>query len=286
MKSSDVEETFVGKTGALSSPTPDDRAEAGVRGEVALGSARTISSAGEPKSAEERGGEPPIRALRSKPRPSSAPYYQDDSVTIYHGDCQQVLPDISADVVLTDPPWKMKAERPGPVLITGGERAHELWGEVAPLLLAKRLLLWLPVHEDPRPWLNPIPTWPYLRLIYIRRAIPGYFGRVLMDGEVIHALGDWPGSRKGRRVIPGGMSITYVASDRENGHPGPRSLIAARWLLEWWSDPGDTVVDPFMGSGTTLRAAKDLGRKSIGIEIEERYCEIAANRMGQEVLAL
>ncbi|KKN02544.1 hypothetical protein LCGC14_1116530, partial [marine sediment metagenome] len=70
------------------------------------------------------------------------------------------------------------------------------------------------------------------------------------------------------------------------GHPGPRSLIATRWLLEWWSDEGDTILDPFMGSGTTLRAAKDLCRKAIGIEIEERYCEIAAKRMSQSVMDL
>ena len=85
-------------------------------------------------------------------------------------------------------------------------------------------------------------------------------------------------------VIPGGMSITYMRNDRLNGHPGPRSLIATRWLLGWWSDADEAVLDPFMGSGTTLRAAKDLGRKAIGIEIEERYCEMTAERLAQEVL--
>ena len=69
-------------------------------------------------------------------------------------------------------------------------------------------------------------------------------------------------------------------------HPAPRHLKHVRWLVNWFSESDDVILDPFMGSGTTLRAAKDLGRKSIGIEIEERYCEIAAKRMSQQVMKL
>ena len=70
------------------------------------------------------------------------------------------------------------------------------------------------------------------------------------------------------------------------GHPAPKPLGLFRLLIERWSMTDTTILDPFMGSGTTLRAAKDLGRRAIGIEIEERYCEIAAKRMSQLAMSL
>jgi site-specific DNA-methyltransferase (adenine-specific) len=209
------------------------------------------------------------------------PYYDHLGITIYHGDCREILPLLpTVDVVLTDPPWPLAHAE----LMAGNNRAAELFSEIAPLLRAKRLIVWLAIHNDPRLFLNALPAWPYLRAVYIRRAIPGYNGRVLLDGEMVHVLGEWPPARAGRMVIPGGLSITYAEKDRENGHPGPRSLIATRFLVKWWSDEGDVFLDPFMGSGTVLCAAKELKRRAIGIEIEEKYCEIAAKRLSQEVL--
>jgi DNA modification methylase len=76
------------------------------------------------------------------------------------------------------------------------------------------------------------------------------------------------------------------ASIKIKGHTTPKPVSPWQWLILSFSDPNNVICDPFMGSGTTLRAAKDLGRKAIGIEIEEKYCEIAVNRLRQEVLAL
>ena len=88
--------------------------------------------------------------------------------------------------------------------------------------------------------------------------------------------------RAGLGALPTGRILTEAGAD--NGHPCAKPLLAWRWLLEKVSEPNDLILDPFMGSGTTLRAAKDLGRRAIGIEIEEKYCEIAVKRLAQEVL--
>lgn len=209
-------------------------------------------------------------------------YYQDEDVTIYHGDSRVILPSLDpVGLILTDPPWPLTRD-----VLEGSTRAVELWSEVCPLFKAKRMLIWIGIHYDPRMFLNPLADWPYLRAIYIRRAVPGHFGRVLMDGEAIFALGEWPASKPGARVIPGGIQITYRSDDRVAFHPCPRSLIATRWLVKWWSEPEDVILDPFMGSGTTLYAAKYMGRKSIGIEVNEKYCELTAQRLSQRQLEL
>jgi len=73
----------------------------------------------------------------------------------------------------------------------------------------------------------------------------------------------------------------------DDGHPCPKPLDLMRWVVERVSvERAEVILDPFAGSGTTLRAAKDLGRRAVGIELEERYCEIAANRMAQEAMPL
>jgi site-specific DNA-methyltransferase (adenine-specific) len=113
----------------------------------------------------------------------------------------------------------------------------------------------------------------------------GYRGRLGHTGDVGYLFGAPPASRKGAHIIPGRM--TDASNDgKQADHPCPRKVRHVEWLVQWWSEPDDTVLDPFMGSGTTLLAAKNLGRRAIGIEIEERYCEDAARRCSQEVLDL
>jgi len=77
-----------------------------------------------------------------------------------------------------------------------------------------------------------------------------------------------------------------MANKEYKWHPTQKPIPVMRWCIQQAPDETVTILDPFMGSGTTLRAAKDLGRKAIGIEVEERYCEIAAKRMSQSVMAL
>lgn len=106
----------------------------------------------------------------------------------------------------------------------------------------------------------------------------------LADGSTVKSQG----AKIGRLVPEFGLRknwwiVSNPYTGETKGHPAPMSKQLVADHIHTWSNPGEIVLDPFAGSGTTLRAAKDLGRKAIGIEIEERYCEIAAKRLSQEV---
>jgi len=208
------------------------------------------------------------------------PYYDYAGITIYHGDCREVLPGLSADSLITDPVWTNSHDG-----LEGWDRPEALLREAlsaAPSV--KRLAIWLGCGTDPR-MLRSVPDrWPFLRVSYLRRAIPGYNSRTLVSGDVLYGFGEYIARAEGRTVIPGECSATYIQGKRELNHPTPRYPKHADWVVAWWSDPGEVVLDPFTGSGTILIAAKKGGRRAIGIEIEERYCEIAAKRLAQEVM--
>lgn len=203
------------------------------------------------------------------------PYYQEAGITIYHGDCRDVLPTLPRGfVVVTDQPYGTGWIR------GGGKKAGEFKAKHERPSWDVWNLDWVDLCKDARRIAAFSPVGKELELA-------GKFGE---SSRLIY--------RK-TNVRPGGADYEPVRvypplpSDYEmsayNGdapfHPCQKPIELMRWILGKVCKPNDLVVDVFMGSGTTLRAAKDLGLQAIGIELEEKYCEIAANRLRQEVLS-
>jgi len=208
---------------------------------------------------------------------SVEPYYSDEWVTIYHGDCREILPGLEADVVITDPPYGIGLDyghkdnwRPNR---DTWRLARRVTGELH-MTVSNRHLCW---------WLDELRAagFEYAHTsVYWNRCRAGgnANGQYAYAWEPILHFGT---ARLMNRMLSD--VIPHTGRTRTD-HPAERDLGA--WVMLMYPIAGSTVLDPFMGSGTTLRAAKDLGRKAIGIEIEERYCEIAAKRCAQEVLAI
>lgn len=215
------------------------------------------------------------------------PYYERGGITIYHGDCREILPQLKAvDLVLTDPPYG-----------TGG------WRKVkgTPSRKLRPIAVREEWDEGDTDWLRfgsyPVITfWPPARTLqlleaaqqsgrakhrmlamYKSDAMPMPGNRVRWTMEPI-----WVLSLDGF-VLIGGDDVYQASTHGLLDHQYEKPLKVMAWILEKVPDAA-LILDPFMGSGTTLRAAKDLGRRATGIEIEEKYCEIAVKRLAQEVL--
>jgi hypothetical protein len=208
------------------------------------------------------------------------PYYSQAGVEIYHGDCREVMPQIAAETVITDPVWPNCS-----VELFGAAHPHRMFAEMLGKISAetKRLAVHLGCDTDPR-FLGSVPVrrFEFFRVVTLDVARVGYKGRLLMTGDIAYLFGEVPASRPGAHVIPGRM-VDADSNGKQSDHPCPRKLNHVGWLVKWWSEPSDTVLDPFCGSGTTLVAAKNHGRKAIGIEFDESFCEMAAKRLSQEV---
>lgn len=202
-------------------------------------------------------------------------YYQDSAVTIYHGDCRDILPLLEpVDLVLTDPPYGIDfTQRTTGVKIVGDDKPFEpslLWG------YGTKYILWGADNYFEKLTGG---SW----LVWLKRAVEVAAPKTYADAELA-----WFSEKKPVRVIRN-ISDGCIREGAEHGivrlHPSQKPIAVMRWCIQQAGD-ANTILDPFMGSGTTLRAAKDLGRKAIGIEIEEKYCEIAAKRMSQMVMHL
>jgi site-specific DNA-methyltransferase (adenine-specific) len=229
------------------------------------------------------------------------PYYDDGTVTIYHGDCRDVaeaLPTGGIDLCLTDPPYGMAfvsgwtAERAtirSDGIRQGARIVRSAMNALEPAFSDDMHALVF-CHWE---------SWPdfydnLCHLFSIRNALIWSKGGGGM-GDLRHEYAkDYEvilfGARgRGRELIGKRVgavqSYPRVATASRNV-PFEKPVELLEGLVSRHCQPGGTVLDPFMGSGSTLVAAKNLGRRAIGIEIEERYCEIAARRCAQEVLPL
>jgi site-specific DNA-methyltransferase (adenine-specific) len=228
------------------------------------------------------------------------PYYEADGITIYHGDCREVLPRLSAvDCAITDPPYGVglvtkTSDFRGSKFFDAGEsikasvlyrddpeHVSTLIGEVMPLLLAiaDRVVVFSGTRM-----LFRYPEPAAIGAVFT----PNGAGRSSWGFQCSHPIlyyGKDPYLADGKGSRPNGFRTEQPNTEGWD-HPCPKPLPWMKWAVNRASREGEMILDPFCGSGTTLRAAKDLGRRAIGIEIEERYCEIAAERMSQGVLDL
>jgi len=220
----------------------------------------------------------------------SDPYYSDPLVTIWHGDCRDVLAGIAADVLITDPPYGIGWDqhggghtgksrgmrRIGPIV---GDEDASLRDEVLALLLDMPAAVFGSFRA-------PFPANVRQVLIHQKTPDAGLVGSTTgfrRDVEPIFLIGPWPV----RDVHSSSVLASRIGLQRlvkPNHHPHVKPVDVLRMLID--ATPPGIILDPFAGSGSTLVAAKSLGRHSIGIEIEERWCEKAANRCRQEVLGL
>jgi site-specific DNA-methyltransferase (adenine-specific) len=205
------------------------------------------------------------------------PYYEHAGITIYHGDCREILPTLpKCDLLLTDPPYGVGLEY-GQFDDTPAN-VRFLVADVIPMARAhsKRMLLTCGTRQI---HFYPEPDW---ILCWLNRA--GSFCNPwgFTCWQPILAYGPDPYLENSMGSRPD--VIEHSETSEKNGHPCPKPIGFWQKLLNRGSvQTSDLIIDCFMGSGTTLKAAKDTGRKAIGIELEEKYCEIAAKRLSQEV---
>lgn len=230
------------------------------------------------------------------------PYYEHAGITIYHGDCREILPSLEpVDLVLTDPPYgsglsvdyaKRFSPQPG----------SDRWWNTSDRKLSVRHI---PIIGDDEPFApsHLLEVNAKNRILWganwYASRLPDRGGWWIWDkrnGQRDISKADWPMSEaelawtdigKGTRIFR--HTWFGLIRDSERGkhyHPTQKPVGLMKWCLQKAKLVGHGVVllDPYMGSGPVLKAAQDFGTHAIGIEIEEKYCEIAAKRLSQEVL--
>jgi DNA modification methylase len=212
------------------------------------------------------------------------PYYEDDSVTLYLGDCLEVSEWLAGDVLVTDPPYGV-AWRGITTGVNKGYDKHKdgIAGDKTTRARDDVLALW-----KNRPaivfgsWKQPRPEHTEHRLIWHKKGqAPGALNAAFMSqDEEIYIMGQ--GFRKSSPPLRSVITTTEARSIEvaKIGHPTPKPVGLMEILID--RCPEGVIVDPFAGSGATLLAARNLGRKAVGVELEDKYCELIANRLSQQ----
>jgi DNA modification methylase len=217
------------------------------------------------------------------------PYYEDvdAGITIYHADCADVLPTIDpADValVLTDPPYGI-----------GWDTDYN--GRGMGKLTASNTFA--AVHQDDEP-LDPSPLIAFGRCVlfganHYADRLPPSAGWIVWDKSVGLNESDLSDAELAWSNVTGGVRVFRhlwkgMLKDSERSsrrvHPTQKPVSLMKWILGKWTQPGDLILDPYMGSGPVAQACHEIGRRYIGIEIVEEYCEIAVQRLAQGVLPM
>lgn len=221
------------------------------------------------------------------------PYYSEDGIVIYHADCREILPHVTADCVVTDPPYgigdKPMIDLPG----RGGSGNNTYhppseWDDCidpkwcSAVCAASPVVAWFG-HWRKREEVADAMTHPLrAEIVWAKDCHVGPPCPLAMRDERIWLFSE--NGIIGRRFETTVWDEPIIPTWERKEHKNEKPLRLLKRLLAWL--PLGSVLDPFMGSGTTLVAAKRLGRRAIGIEIEERYCEIAVRRLAQKELAL
>lgn len=224
------------------------------------------------------------------------PYYDHKGITLYHGDMREILPTLKGNLILTDPPYGCDVEYG----TSYKDNREGYWEWFLPAVDLMRATCPLTIFTHRNEALRHVKGWDWVGVW----SQPGSSGARIGNSPVlahwepifmfgIHSVGT------GGEYLPDVIAFNPVRSGNamdgsigraqwkkgvQPNHPTPKPIGLFAKLMRSFSKDSDVIIDPFAGSGTTLRAAKELGRKAIGIEIEERYCDMIAKRMAQEVL--
>lgn len=242
---------------------------------------QTLSTSVENATCEKTAGSPNSPLILP---PGIKPYYLEDNICIIHGDCREVLPSLRGDLLVTDPPYGIGADKNlrankqhGKALAPSRDYGTGAWDSTPPAAWVFGMML----EAAPLAiiWGGNYFTLPPSRCWLVWDKENGTNGYA--DCELAWTNLESAVRRKKYQWM--GMLQEHMDRKEERYHPTQKPEEVMRWAIGQAPETCQVILDPFMGSGTTLRAAKDLGRRAIGIEIEEKYCEIAAKRLSQKV---